>query len=494
MAEKKSQETEKPGDDGESAELEELRTLQELRSKAQEEVDSLRALLEKTRQGRIKLQLETQLLAAADKYFQKTLAATQARTMEFKAMTQKEADETREEVEALQKTLDQHLKKIKETFEKSTEELQLQCERERKELEESLELQENVAMLEVEEQKNCHKNKLKEFNEEALGRLKAYYEDITRDNLQLVKKLRAENERMSANNKRLKKEIEIMAAQNAKIREPLREQEALKARLKVQLRFVEKDKLVLRNLKRRNQMMEENIKNARMEVRNLEHQKKAISRSIGQLQQSLRNVQQETGGGSAAHGALLRIQATETLAQLDSSFQQIQQAQSRSTLPQGVSSAICELIQDTIIDHNKCEKDLKEELRRCVEAYNDMLVFMRHRLGELNVPHSSIKAKSIVYENAEALLNITDESFTAFETATENETVANQQSDQASVESKGNDELAVSGASTGTPPEDEHIGTKSSSHPSGWAITYPSAKGSDNIHLGQVTLRRLTGT
>lgn len=56
----------------------------------------------------------------------------------------------------------------------------------------------------------------------------AYYEDITRDNLQLVKKLRAENERMSANNKRLKKEIDVMAAQNAKIREPLKEQGALK--------------------------------------------------------------------------------------------------------------------------------------------------------------------------------------------------------------------------------------------------------------------------
>lgn len=130
------------------------------------------------------------------------------------------------------------------------------------ELEESLELHESVAMLEVEEQKNAHKNKLKAFNEEALGKLKgrrfsltelacnrltltfhygkitlhavrmsamaAYYEDITRDNLQLVKKLRAENERMSANNKRLKKEIDLMSAQNAKIREPLREQEALK--------------------------------------------------------------------------------------------------------------------------------------------------------------------------------------------------------------------------------------------------------------------------
>ncbi|CDJ51902.1 growth-arrest-specific protein 8, putative [Eimeria brunetti] len=451
------------GAEGDSAEAEELRTLEELHSKAQEEVDSLRNLLDKTRSGRIKLQLEAamlqrirettqkcndkleltlkkeegeaaaeaaahleelaayedrahvlevqgtleeeaqlvstqELLAAADKYFQQALASTQARSKEFKAMTAKEAEETHEEVELLKKTLDQHLNKIKETFEKSTEELKQQCEREMK----------------------------------------------------LVKKLRAENERMSANNKRLKKEIE----------------------------------------------MEENIKNARMEVRNLEHQKKTIGRCIGQLQQSLKDVQQETRAGSAAQGALLRLQASETLAKLESNFQKIQSAQSGSNLPQGVPSAICELIQETVIDHNRCEKDLKEELRRCVETYNDMLVFMRHRLDELNVPHASIQAKSIVYQEIVAAANIGDESAAASDTAPpkDKDAKANEQPGEASLGSKGSeDEMVIRGTSTGAPSEHEKAVLKSCSHPSGWAITYPSAKGSDNIYLGQVTLRRLPG-
>ncbi|CDI87919.1 growth-arrest-specific protein 8, putative [Eimeria praecox] len=155
-----------------SPELEELRKLEELQSKAQEEVEALRALLDETRNGRIKLQLEAamlsrireatqkctdklelvlkkedgdasaeeaarleelaayenrahvlevqgtleeeaqlastqQLLTAADKYFLQALASTQARSKEFKAMTVKEAEETKEEVEALKKNLDQ---------------------------------------------------------------------------------------------------------------------------------------------------------------------------------------------------------------------------------------------------------------------------------------------------------------------------------------------------------------------------------------------------
>lgn len=40
------------------------------------------------------------------------------------------------------------------------------------ELEQSLELQERVSIHEVEESKNCHMNKLKAFNQEAISKLK----------------------------------------------------------------------------------------------------------------------------------------------------------------------------------------------------------------------------------------------------------------------------------------------------------------------------------
>ena len=48
-----------------------------------------------------------QLLAAADLQFQDALASAQTRSKEFKALTLREAEETREEVEVLRKTLEQ---------------------------------------------------------------------------------------------------------------------------------------------------------------------------------------------------------------------------------------------------------------------------------------------------------------------------------------------------------------------------------------------------
>ncbi|KAL8441992.1 hypothetical protein Emag_006769 [Eimeria magna] len=144
-----------------------------------------------------------QLLVEADKHFQDALLAARTRIKGFQALTQQEAKETTKDVETLRKTLDQ-------------------------DLEVSLDLRERVAIHEVEEQKNCHINALKTFNEETLGKLQAYYEDITQDNLQLVKKLRSENEKTMANNRRLRKEIDAVSSNNEKIREPLQQQEALK--------------------------------------------------------------------------------------------------------------------------------------------------------------------------------------------------------------------------------------------------------------------------
>ncbi|CDJ65889.1 growth-arrest-specific protein 8, putative [Eimeria necatrix] len=434
-----------------------------------------------------------QLISAADKYFQESLAAAQLRTKEFKAMSIRETEETKQEVEALKKTLDQHLSKIRETFEKSTEDLKLQCERELKELEQSLELQERVSIHEVEESKNCHMNKLKAFNQEAISKLKGYFEEITRDNLQLVKKLRAENERTAADNKRLKKEIDYMAAQNAKIREPLQEQEALKARLKAQLRFAEKDRLVLRNLKRRNKEMEENIKNVRLQIRELEHQKKVIGRTIGQMQQSIRQLQEENSGASAAYGALLRLQATETLAKLESSFRQIQESQASAHFPPEASKAVCQMIQQAVADHSCCERDLRKELRRSIDAYNDMVAFMRHRLEELRVPQVYIKAELLPQPDEPAAAGELEPPAAPGASHEPSLAVSRQTSGQSSEETEEmEDKTDLEGLAGGAAQEPETTNLNCSAHPAGWLTTQPCAQGANNIYLKKATLQRFT--
>ncbi|KAL8439259.1 hypothetical protein Efla_005736 [Eimeria flavescens] len=141
-----------------------------------------------------------QLLLEADKQFESAVERAQTRINGLQASTHQEADDTRGEHSFLA------------TVANATEG---PSQRPSEELEASLDLRQRVAIHVVEEQKNRHINA-------------PYHEDITRDNLQLVKKLQSENERIAVNNKRLRKEIESLYANNARMRKPLDHQEALK--------------------------------------------------------------------------------------------------------------------------------------------------------------------------------------------------------------------------------------------------------------------------
>ncbi|KAL8270820.1 hypothetical protein Esti_005250 [Eimeria stiedai] len=445
-----------------------------------------------------------QLLIEADEYFQEAVAAAQARIKGFQALTQQEAKETREDVEVLKKSLDQHLNKLRETFEKNIEDLQAHCCAELRDLEASLDLRERVAIHEVEERKNCHIDALKKFNEETLGKLQAYYEDITQDNLQLVKKLRSENERTMANNRRLRKEIDAVSANNEKLREPLQQQEALKARLKSQLRFVEKDKLVLRNLRRRNEQMEERVKVVRSDVRTLDSQKKAVRHSIGQLQQRLRQLSEESSTGAAAQGAILRLHALETLGLLSLKFRQINSLTlgTISTHAPSLESApaICEVVRDTISEQNESEKELKQQLRENIASYNDMLLFMHARLQALGVSHCAIPAKPL--SHGEAIYAADEGLDGAFKANKEN---ARQQSDtttkqmpltalvdhRKTTEETSTNQLKT--ARTAAVARPMAIVEGSTQLP-GWTVTWPCAKATGALHLNAKPLQRFLKT
>ena len=59
-------------------------------------------------------------------------------------------------------------------------------------LRDDLELRRKVEILEIEERKNNHINELMKKHEKAFGEIKNYYNDITHNNLDLIKSLKEE--------------------------------------------------------------------------------------------------------------------------------------------------------------------------------------------------------------------------------------------------------------------------------------------------------------
>eukprot|EP00913_Durusdinium_trenchii_P029337 g27502.t1 len=82
------------------------------------------------------------------------------------------------------------LQNLRDTFEQNHQQLQAQYEEQVEQLKIDLELRRKVEIHEIEERKNQHINELHFNHQEAFDEIKAYYNDITHDNLQLIKSLK----------------------------------------------------------------------------------------------------------------------------------------------------------------------------------------------------------------------------------------------------------------------------------------------------------------
>eukprot|EP01063_Lacrimia_lanifica_P011302 TRINITY_DN1810_c0_g4_i1.p1 TRINITY_DN1810_c0_g4~~TRINITY_DN1810_c0_g4_i1.p1 ORF type:complete len:469 (+),score=280.50 TRINITY_DN1810_c0_g4_i1:55-1461(+) len=119
-----------------------------------------------------------------------------------------------------------------------------------------LELRRRTEVHEIEERKNEHIKELVAKHQQAFQEIKEYYNDITSNNLDLIKSLKEEVDNMTKNeNLNYKLMLEI-ATENKKLKEPLQKIEREVENLRQKLANYEKDKMSLKNAKSRLSVLE----------------------------------------------------------------------------------------------------------------------------------------------------------------------------------------------------------------------------------------------
>merc|ERR1711862_81517 len=113
------------------------------------------------------------------------------------------------------------LQKLRETFEHNHQQFMEQYEQQVAELKVDLELRRKVEIHEIEERKNQHINELLINHQEAFDEIKDYYNDITHDNLQLIKSLKDEIQEMKEKEKKNQKRMAVLTQENKDLSEPL---------------------------------------------------------------------------------------------------------------------------------------------------------------------------------------------------------------------------------------------------------------------------------
>lgn len=156
-----------------------------------------------------------------------------------------------DEIDQMKQAHDKNISKLRQEFQKNMDGLHERCSIGVDELQEDLELRRRVDIHEVEERKNLHVNDLMKNHEKAFTQIKNYYNDITQDNLKLIKSLKDEISQMRKKSTANAKLMHDISQENKRLSEPLTAAIQEVERLKHELKDEKKDKLSLKNAKSR---------------------------------------------------------------------------------------------------------------------------------------------------------------------------------------------------------------------------------------------------
>jgi len=336
---------------------------------------------------------ESDIQDEREKHTERVLLMNQEK-LEIKRELKEQQLDNEGTVEMIRKRFATSLEKLRETFEVNHQGLRERYEEQVNDLRVDLELRRKVETHEVEERKNQHINELMHNHQEAFDEIKAYYNDITHDNLQLIKSLKDEIQEMKDREKSNQKKMAKLTQENKDLQKPLDEKLENLRELEEKLKSYTKDKLALKNLKAHHKQLDERITDAKQEFRatderfrKLEKEKEDLSR---RYQKAVREIRRKA---ELAKNVVLEKKLEGLVAQYDSQQAQFSEVLHAANLDPAVVANVTQKLEEVFGQKNKQIKDLKYQVHMCTKAYNDTI-----RVYEAKLPALGINPDEIGFE------------------------------------------------------------------------------------------------
>merc|ERR1712139_759363 len=299
-----------------------------------------------------------------------------------------------EDVKMLRQGFAKSLGKLRETFEQNHRQLEAQYEEQVRQLKIDLELKAKVEVHEIEERKNQHINELLFNHQEAFDEIKTYYNDITHDNLQLIRELKDEITGMKEREKTNKGRMALLTVENKELSEPLLKKQEEQRELEEKLKSYTKDKTALKNLKAHFKQLEERSAEAKQEYRGTEEKFRKIEKEREDLyrrfQKAVREIQRRAELGK---NAVLEKKLEVLQGQFDEKQAQLTQVLSAAKLDPSVVASVTKKLEQVLGAKNRQIKELQYQVHQCTKAYNDTI-----RVYEAKLPSLGIEPEDLVFE------------------------------------------------------------------------------------------------
>jgi len=262
------------------------------------------------------------------------------------------------------------------------------------ELKIDLELRRKVEIHEIEERKNQHINELLNNHQEAFDEIKAYYNDITHDNLLLIKSLKDEIQEMKEREKKNQKRMALLTQENKDLSEPLAKKLEEQRELEEKLKSYTKDKMALKNLKAHHKQLEEHAQEAKQEYRSTEERYRKLDKERDELyrrfQKAVREIQRKAELGK---NTVLEKKLELLTAQFDEKQAQLTEVLNGAKLDPAVVASVTKKLETVLGAKNRQIKDLQYQVHQATKAYNDTI-----RVYEAKLPSLGIDPEEIGFE------------------------------------------------------------------------------------------------
>ncbi|XP_053997414.1 dynein regulatory complex subunit 4 [Hylaeus anthracinus] len=294
------------------------------------------------------------------------------------------------EIRALKLQNAEEIDKMTKQFETEAAEMEQKYEQKLTTQYESLMLKHRMEITEVEERKNTQIANLIKNHETAFSEMKNYYNDITLNNLSLIKSMKEQMEIMRGNEERMKKQVRELTIENKKYSVDLKSHEESVAYLSRQLASYEKDKLSLTNTKKRLNIVQKDFENLKWENEVLELRFEKCQSERDELHSrfvsAILELQQKTG----LKNVLLEKKLEKLSDLLEQREAQISEVLAAAQLdPMAVVNANKKL-ENILNRKNSAIQDLQYELAKVCKAHEDLLRTYEAKLQEYGIPISEL--------------------------------------------------------------------------------------------------------
>ncbi|XP_012264546.2 dynein regulatory complex subunit 4 [Athalia rosae] len=294
------------------------------------------------------------------------------------------------EIRELKLSNAEEMSNVMKKFESEAIELEQKYEHKLADQYEALTLKHRMEITEVEERKNKQIADLIKNHEKSFAEMKNYYNDITLNNLSLIRSLKEQMEVMKNHEERMKKQVRELSTENKKFQVDLKIAQEQVAEFSRQLLNYNKDKTCLVNTKRRLTEAVKSLENLKWENEILELRFDKCQGERDELHSrfvsAILELQQKTG----LKNVLLEKKLQKLSDLLEQREAQIGEVLAAAQLDPATILSVNQKLEELLNRKNTAIQDLQVELARVCKAHDDLLLTCESKLQEYGISETGL--------------------------------------------------------------------------------------------------------